>query len=61
MPTIEVHLLKGRNRDQKREIAQVFAREMARIAKCEEAGVHVIFNEVERENWAVGGVLVDEK
>lgn len=61
MPMIEVHMLKGRSRDQKREIAAVMTRELARIANCKEDDVQVIFNEVGRNSWAVGGTLNDDK
>ena len=54
-------MLVGRSREQKREIAKVFSREMARIAKCSESEVQVIFDEVRKEDWAVGGVLNDER
>ncbi|RUM24147.1 hypothetical protein EFQ99_19580 [Rhizobium vallis] len=61
MPTIQVQMLLGRSREQKREMAEVFTREMARIAKCGESDVQIIFDEVPKENWAVGGVLNDER
>ncbi len=59
MPVVKVDMLAGRTQQQKNEIAEVFTRELARIAKCELADVQVVINEVGRKNWAVGGVFPD--
>lgn len=57
MPVVRVDMLAGRTQQQKTEIAEVFTRELARIAKCELGDVQIVFNEVEKRNWAVGGVF----
>lgn len=57
MPIVRVEFLAGRTQQQKSEIADVFTRELARIAKCGIEDVQVVFSEVERRNWAVGGVI----
>lgn len=59
MPIVRVEFLAGRSQQQKNEIADVFTRELARIAKCGVKDVQVVFNEVGRENWAVGGVICE--
>lgn len=61
MPVIRVDMLTGRSIEQKSEIAEVFTRELARIAKCTEDDVQIIFNEVERTNWARDGRLIGAK
>ena len=60
MPNVRIEMLAGRSRAQKREMAEVFTREMARIANCRPEAVHVVFAEVDRGDWAIGGVLTDE-
>jgi 4-oxalocrotonate tautomerase len=60
MPVIRVELLAGRSRDQKREMAEAFTRDMARIAKVSPASIQVVFTDVAKSDWAVGGVLNDE-
>lgn len=57
MPVIRVEWLAGRDQDQKKEVATVFTRELSRIAKCTESDVQIVFIDVERKNWAVGGVF----
>lgn len=61
MPVVRVEMLAGRSRDQKKELAEVFTREMARIAKCGPEAVQIVFADVEKADWAVGGVLNDER
>lgn len=60
MPVLRVEMLAGRSRDQKKEMAEVFTREMARIAKCAPEHVQIVFCDVAKADWAVGGVLNDE-
>lgn len=57
MPVIRVEMLEGRTPAQKSELAAVFTREMARIAKCSAEHVQVVFIEVARGDWAIGGVF----
>ncbi|AVA24605.1 tautomerase family protein (plasmid) [Rhizobium sp. CB3171] len=57
MPVVRVEMLSGRSQQQKNEIAEVFTKELARIAGCGIKDVQIVFSEVERGNWAVGGVI----
>ena len=57
MPMIKVELLKGRSIEQKREFAEVVTRETARILKCSPDVVEIIFVDVEKHDWALGGRL----
>ncbi len=61
MPTIRVDLFKGRSIEQKREFATVVTREAARILACPPEAVDIIFNEVERHDWAHGGRLDSDR
>lgn len=57
MPLIRIDMFPGRTVDQKREMTEVFTKEICRIAKCTPEDVNIIFNDVEKENWAFAGVL----
>ena len=61
MPTINVRLLKGRSVDQKREFVEVVTREAARILKCPPDVVDIVFEDIEKHDWAVGGKLASDK
>ncbi|MBN3724411.1 tautomerase family protein [Burkholderia sp. Ac-20379] len=59
MPVIHVQMLAGRSQAQKSELAEVLTRETSRIARCPEADIQIVFDEVPRASWAVGGRLVE--
>jgi 4-oxalocrotonate tautomerase len=61
MPVVTVQIFDGRDVEVKRELAASLTRETARIVGCREEHVHVVIEEVSRENWAVGGVLCSER
>jgi len=61
MPILTLEMLSGRTEEQKVELADVLTRETARIAKCALQDVQIVFSEVPRSSWAVGGKLVSTK
>ena len=61
MPTINVRLLKGRSIEQKREFVEVVTGEAARILKCSPDVIDIIFEAIEKHDWAVGGKLASDK
>ena len=61
MPIVRVEMLEGRSVEQKRELVQVYTRELARICGCSEASVTVVIDDVPKHNWASGGQLMADK
>lgn len=57
MPYIKVELFEGRSSDQKQEFVEVITRETARILKCDISDVDIIFTDIKKENWALGGKI----
>ncbi|MEM5375034.1 tautomerase family protein [Paraburkholderia azotifigens] len=60
MPIIHVEMLAGRTQEQKSELAEVLARETARIARCALDDVQIVFDERAHASWAIGGRLVSD-
>lgn len=60
MPLVRIEMLTGRSRVQKKRLVEVITREMARIVECSPLAIQVVISEVEKCDWAVGGVLNDE-
>ena len=54
MPIIRVEMFPGRDGVQKEFLARSIADAVAEIAGTSREGVHVIFDAVEREDWAIG-------
>lgn len=57
MPVVTVAMYEGRSLDTKRQLAKEITEVVSRLTGVTEQGVHVIIDEVKRENWAIGGLL----
>jgi 4-oxalocrotonate tautomerase len=61
MPIVHVKLVGTLNEKQKAEIAKQFTKTLEDVAGKPPQYVYVVFDEVERENWAMGGTLFSER
>jgi 4-oxalocrotonate tautomerase len=61
MPSIQITMLKGRTIEQKRKLVERMTDVMAEEAKTPKEGVVVTIIEVEREDYARGGVLMADR
>ncbi len=61
MPMIRVEMLPGRTVEQKRAFARSVTDSAAELLGCSPAAVAVVFAEVDRQDWANGGVLESDK
>ena len=57
MPTVHVQLFKGRTADQKRAAAVAITEAVVKTLGANAATVDVVFHDIERHDWATGGVL----
>ena len=61
MPVVRISFYEGRTVAQKREIAEVVTDALVRIAGSKREGVHVMFENVPREDWVIGGAPETKK
>jgi 4-oxalocrotonate tautomerase len=61
MPLVQVTMLTGRSADQKRKLAARLTDAMVEEAGARREAVVVTFNEVSKESYASGGVLMADK
>ena len=61
MPLVQVTMLTGRTVEQKRKLAQRITEAMVEEAAARREAVVVVFNEVSKESYASGGVLLADK
>jgi len=54
-------MFSGRTHAQKQELARAITEAVANIAHTTPEATIVVFADVERENWAQGGVLASEE
>ena len=60
MPVITVDWLEGRTPQQKAQLAQAMTEAFVAIAKVSKEQVWIVFNDVKRSDWAMGGSLVEK-
>lgn len=61
MPIIRVEMFKGRSRDQKRALVKEVTEGFVRACGGNAASIHVVINEVEKEDWGLGPELAIDK
>lgn len=55
MPVVRVALYEGRSAEKKREVAEAITDALVRVCGSKRDGVHVIFEDVAKEDWVIGG------
>lgn len=61
MPVIRVSMWTGRTHEQKAALAKALTDAMVEAGKTAPEAVTIIFEEVERSNWAKAGKLVSDQ
>ena len=61
MPHIQITLLKGRTTEQKRRIAARVTDVIVEEAKTDREGIVITFLDVDKDSYARGGVLMEDK
>ena len=61
MPVVRIDLWKGRDKEKKRELIEKVTSAVVDAIDCSTKAVHVIINEVEKDNWGKGGVPASVK
>jgi 4-oxalocrotonate tautomerase len=61
MPSIQITMLKGRTIEQKRKLVERVTDAIAEEARTPKDGVVVTIIEVEREDYARGGILMADR
>jgi 4-oxalocrotonate tautomerase len=61
MPVIVVRMFAGRTKQQKADLAKAITDSVVRIAKTTPEATEIVFEDIVKENWAVGGVLCSDK
>jgi 4-oxalocrotonate tautomerase len=61
MPIVTIAMFDGRSLDQKRELVKGVTEIVAHVTGNSPDGVHVIIEEIKRENWSIGGMLSSDR
>lgn len=58
MPVVKVEWLEGRTPQQKAQLAEAITNAFMEIAKVSKEQVWIVFEDVKRSDWAMGGKLL---
>jgi 4-oxalocrotonate tautomerase len=61
MPVVTIQMWPGRTPMQKRALVRAITDAMVEHADAKPTNLHVIIQEVPKENWALAGVMGDER
>lgn len=61
MPIVRIEMWEGKSIEQKRELVEVFTREMSRITGNKPESIYVVIEDVKKQNWGVAGMLSSDK
>jgi 4-oxalocrotonate tautomerase len=61
MPVVTVQMWTGRTKEQKRALVRAITEAMVQHAAAKPDNLHVIIQEVPKENWGLAGRLGDER
>jgi 4-oxalocrotonate tautomerase len=61
MPVVTVQMFEGRSLDQKRKLVRAITDAMIEHAQARPDGLHVVLQEIQKENWGRAGVLGSDR
>ncbi|MSQ33374.1 MAG: 4-oxalocrotonate tautomerase family protein [Dehalococcoidia bacterium] len=61
MPVVTIQMYAGRTKQQKAELAKAITEAVVRIALTTPEQTWVVFQDVPRDSWAIGGVLASDR
>ena len=60
MPVVKIEWLAGRTPQQKAKLADAITRAFVDVAQVQKEQVWIVFEDVPRSDWAMGGKLLEE-
>ena len=61
MPIVRVNMFEGRGIEKKRELVEGITEVVARVCEVSPDGVHVLIEEMTRDNWGRGGIIASDR
>ena len=61
MPFVRVSMYSGRTHEQKTEMAKLITEAMTKVAQIPAEATMVVFEDIDKEDWTVGGVAASDR
>ena len=60
MPVVQIYMYKGRTKEVKKELVRRITKDFEEVAKVPPEALHVLCNDVDKDDWGTGGILASE-
>ena len=60
MPVVQVYMYKGRSKEVKKELVRRITKDFEEVAKVPPEALHILFNDVDKDDWGTKGTLVSD-
>ncbi|MBI2210716.1 MAG: tautomerase family protein [Deltaproteobacteria bacterium] len=60
MPVVQVYMYKGRSKEVKKELVRRITKDFEEVAKVPPEALHILFNDVDKDDWGTRGTLVSD-
>jgi len=60
MPVVQVYLYKGKSKEVKKELVKRITKDFEEVAKVPPEALHILFHDVDKEDWGTRGTLASD-
>jgi 4-oxalocrotonate tautomerase len=60
MPVVHIYMYAGRTKEVKSELVKRISKDFEEVANVKPASLNILFHDVEKQDWAIGGALASE-
>ena len=60
MPVVHIYMYAGRTKEVKSELVKRISKDFEEVANIKPPSLNILFHDVEKQDWAIGGALASE-
>ena len=60
MPVVHIYMYAERTKEVKSELVKRISKDFEEVANIKPASLNILFHDVEKQDWAIGGALASE-
>ncbi len=60
MPVVHIYMYAGRTKEVKSELVKRISKDFEEVATIKPSSLNILFHDIEKHDWAVGGALASE-
>jgi 4-oxalocrotonate tautomerase len=60
MPVVQIYMYKGRSKEQKKQLVERIAKVFEEVVNVKPESLHVLFHDIDKEDWGTGGTLASD-